>query len=59
MDLECGVVHGGTFHRFGLGVNWWATYGWKLGFGWGYVMLHDGGTTGITNSFQTRLQWVI
>jgi len=59
VSLEDGVIHGGTFDRFGLGVNWWATYGWKLGFGWGYIKLYEGGRTGVTNSFQTRLQWVI
>lgn len=59
VDLEDGVVHGAAFDRFGLGFNWWATYGWKLGFGWGHIQLHKGGTTGTTNSFQTRLQWVI
>ena len=59
VNLEDGVIHGGAFDRFGLGINWWATYGWKLGFGWGYIKNYQGGTTGITNSFQTRLQWVI
>lgn len=59
VDLEDGVIHGGSFDRFGLGFNWWATYGWKIGFGWGHIRLYDGGTTGTTNSLQTRLQWVI
>ena len=59
VDLEDGVIHGGSFDRFGLGMNWWATYGWKLGFDWGHTRLYEGGTTGITNSFHTRIQWVI
>jgi phosphate-selective porin OprO and OprP len=56
VDLDDADIHGGTFDRFGLGVNWWATYGWKFGLGWGYIKLYKSGTTGVTNSVQTRLQ---
>ena len=51
-------MHGGTFDKTYLGVNWWATRQWKFGAGWGHTWLHRGGTTGLTDSLQTRLQWI-
>ncbi len=57
-DLDDGFVHGGTFDKTYLGVNWWATRRWKFGAGWGHTWLHRGGTTGLTDSLQTRIQWI-
>jgi hypothetical protein len=31
---------------------------WKLGFGWGRTWLDRFATTGVTDSFQTRMQWI-
>ena len=57
-DLDAGLVHGGYFDKTYLGVNWWATRRWKIGTGWGHTWLRRFGTTGVTDSFQTRVQWV-
>ncbi len=58
VDLDDGVVQGGTFDKTYLGINWWATRRWKFGFGWGHTWLDRFTKTGVTESFQTRLQWV-
>ena len=58
VDLDDGGVQGGRFDKTYLGINWWATRRWKVGFGWGHTWLDRFGTTGGTDSFQTRLQWV-
>ena len=58
VDLDDGVVQGGMFDKTYLGINWWATRRWKVGFGWGHTWLDRFGKTGATDSFQTRLQWV-
>lgn len=57
-DLDDGSVKGGAFYKTYLGVNWWATRRWKLGFGWGHTWLDRFETTGVTDSFQTRVQWI-
>ena len=57
-DLDDGVVQGGSFDKTYLGVNLWSTRRWKLGFGWGHTWLDRFGTTGNTDSFLTRLQWI-
>lgn len=36
-DLVSGVVQGGSFNKTYLGMNWWATRRWKMGFGWGHT----------------------
>lgn len=58
VDLDDGVVQGGTFNKTYLGLNWWATRRWKLGIGWGHTWLDRYGTTGHTDSFMSRFQWV-
>jgi phosphate-selective porin OprO/OprP len=57
-DLDDGAVQGGAFDKTYLGLNWWATRRWKTGIGWGRTWLHRFGTTGVTDSIQTRLQWI-
>jgi phosphate-selective porin OprO/OprP len=58
VDLNDGVVQGGSFDKTYLGINWWATRKWKAGFGWGRTWLDRFGTKGVTDSYQTRLQWI-
>ena len=58
VDLDDGAVQGGSFDKTYLGLNWWATRRWKVGFGWGHTWLDRFGTTGVTDSFLTRLQWI-
>jgi phosphate-selective porin OprO/OprP len=58
-DLEDGAVHGGTFDKTYLGLNWWATRRWKFGVGWGHTWLGRFGKTGVTDSIQTRFQWIL
>jgi len=57
VNLDDGAVQGGKFNKTYLGINWWATRRWKVGFGWGHTWLDRFGTTGVTDSFQTRIQW--
>ncbi len=57
-DMDDGFVHGGTFDKTYLGLNWWATRRWKLGFGWGHTWLDRSGARGVTDSAQTRIQWI-
>jgi phosphate-selective porin OprO and OprP len=57
-DLDDGVVQGGKLDKTYLGINWWATRRWKVGFGWGHTWLDRFGTTGVTDSYLTRLQWI-
>ena len=58
VDLDGGTVAGGKFNKTYLGVNWWATRRWKFGFGWGHTWLDRFAMTGVTDSFQTRFQWI-
>jgi len=58
VDLDDADVQGGKFDKTYLGVNWWATRRWKVGFGWGHTWLDRFGKTGVTDSFLTRIQWV-
>ena len=58
VDLADQMVDGGRFRRQTLGLNWWATRRWKLGFDYGLIRLARSGLTGTTNAFHTRLQWV-
>lgn len=57
-DMDDGVVHGGKFDKTYLGLNWWATRRWKLGVGWGHTWLDRFDKKGVTDSIQTRIQWV-
>ena len=57
-DLNDGSVQGGKFDKTYLGLNWWATRRWKVGAGWGHTWLDRFGQTGVTDSFQMRLQWI-
>jgi len=58
VDLDDGVVQGGKFDQTYLGINWWATRRWKFGFGWGHTKLDRFGTTGVTDAYLSRLQWI-
>ena len=57
-DLVDGAVQGGKFDKTYLGINWWATRRWKVGFGWGHTWLDRFGKTGVTDSVLTRIQWI-
>ena len=58
VDLDDQEVSGGSFDKTYLGINWWATRRAKIGFGWGHTILDRFATTGHTDSFQTRLQFI-
>jgi len=58
VDLNDGVVQGGRFDKTYVGLNWWATQHWKLGFGWGRTWLDRFGATGVTDSGLLRFQYV-
>jgi phosphate-selective porin len=58
VDIADGLVDGGTFDRETIGLNWWATRRWKVGFDYGVTSLDRFGITGLTHSVHTRIQWV-
>jgi len=58
VDLDDGAVRGGAFDKTYVGLNWWATRRWKFGAGWGHTWLDRFVSTGKTDSFHTRFQWV-
>ncbi|HUK20728.1 MAG TPA: porin [Gemmatimonadales bacterium] len=58
VDLDGGLVRGGSFDKTYLAINWWATRHWKFGLGWGYTWLHRFDQSGVTNSIHTRMQWI-
>jgi phosphate-selective porin OprO/OprP len=58
VNLDDETIQGGKFYKTYFGVNWWVSRQWKVGFGWGHTWLDRFGTTGVTDSFLTRLQWV-
>jgi phosphate-selective porin len=58
VDVDDALVHGGMFDRGTIGVNWWATRRWKVGFDYGRITLNRNGLDGVTHAFHTRFQWV-
>ena len=58
IDLNNALVAGGLMDKTALGVNWWATRRWKIGFDYGLTDLDRFDTHGWTHSFHTRLQWI-
>ena len=58
IDLDDQLVHGGVMDKGALGINWWATRRWKLGFDYGLTGLDRDGVHGVTNAFHTRIQWI-
>jgi phosphate-selective porin OprO/OprP len=58
VDLDDAGASGGTFDKTYVGLNWWATRRWKFGTGWGRTSLDRFGTTGVTNAWHSRIQWI-
>src|SRR5262245_19447134 len=58
VDVDDGLVEGGIFDRGTIGLNWWATRRWKIGFDYGLINLDRDGLNGVTHAFPTRLQSV-
>ena len=58
VDVDDALVHGGMFDRGTIGINWWATRRWKVGFDYGLIGLNRDGLYGHTHAFHTRFQWV-
>ena len=58
VDIADALIDGGIFDRGSVGLNWWATRRWKIGFDYGHINLNRGGLRGITHAFHTRFQWV-
>jgi phosphate-selective porin len=59
VNLDSRNIQGGINSRGTLGLNWWASQFWKLGFNYGVSNLDKNDMIGITNSFQWRIQWVL
>jgi phosphate-selective porin len=57
VDISDQLVDGGVMDRGTIGLNWWATRRWKIGFDYGVINLDRGGLNGLTHAFHTRLQW--
>lgn len=58
VDVDDRLVDGGIFDRGTIGLNWWATRRWKIGFDYGLINLNRAGLDGLTHAFHTRFQWV-
>jgi len=58
VDLDDANVSGGSLNKSYFGVNWWATKRWKAGFGYGNADLDRFDTSGRTQIFLWRLQWI-
>ena len=58
LDIDDTLVKGGTLAKWYAGVNWWASRQWKIGTGYGVAELDKADTTGHTNLWLTRVQWI-
>ena len=58
LDIDDQLVTGGIMEKGTLGLSWWATRRWKIGFDYGLTDLNRAGVHGVTNSLHTRVQWV-
>ena len=58
LDLDDTLVKGGKLNTWYTGVNWWASRQWKFGMGYGLADLDRFSTTGRTQRFFTRVQWI-
>jgi phosphate-selective porin len=58
VDLTDKGIDGGYLKKWFAGVNWWANRRIRISAGYGRATLDKAGTTGHTNQYFTRLQWV-
>ena len=59
MDLRDKTIDGGYLTKWFGGVNWWADRRIRISAGYGSATLDKLGTTGHTNLYFTRVQWVL
>ena len=58
VDLTDKGIDGGYMKKWYAGVNWWANRRIRISAGYGRATLDKLGTTGRTNQYFTRVQWV-
>jgi phosphate-selective porin OprO/OprP len=58
LDLSDAQIDGGVLNKWHVGVNWWASAQWKIGFSYGDADLDKGGLRGNTKMWLTRIQWL-
>lgn len=58
LDIDDTLVKGGKLAKWYAGANWWASRQWKIGTGYGLADLERFNTTGRTQMWITRLQWI-
>jgi phosphate-selective porin len=58
VDLDDTFVQGGKLAKWYAGANWWASRQWKIGTGYGIADLDKLNTTGKTQLWLTRVQWI-
>ena len=58
VDLTDKALDGGYLTKWFAGVNWWANRRIRISAGYGRATLDKLGTTGHTNQYFTRVQWV-
>lgn len=58
VDLESRGIRGGSFDRFEVGLNWWATMRWKWGLSAGRVWSRQVDQRGRTDNLLLRAQWI-
>jgi phosphate-selective porin OprO/OprP len=59
IDLDDGLIRGGQFRRWSVGVNWFLDLHWRLEVNYGQGILDRFGTSGRTRFLQFRLQWLL
>jgi phosphate-selective porin OprO/OprP len=58
VDVTDKDLDGGYLTKWFAGVNWWANRRIRISAGYGRATLDRFGTTGHTNQYFTRVQWV-
>lgn len=58
VDLDSENILGGVNTIYMAGLNWWATQYWKAGITYSISELDRFGVSGITHSYQVRVQWI-
>ncbi|MCU0235424.1 MAG: OprO/OprP family phosphate-selective porin [Thermoanaerobaculales bacterium] len=58
VDLVDRGIDGGYLKKWYAGVNWWPNRRFRVSAGYGRATLDKAGTTGHTNQYFTRVQWV-
>lgn len=59
LDLDSGLLRGGKLWRITPMMNWYMTENLRLEFAYGYGVMDRFGLSGVTQFYQTRLQFIV